>query len=85
MSVVNKSLRGPSRVRKGQYGILIFNRYHDFHGYLLTGCLRRFVSTRARPAAQRDIRKWIKSGLQKKPEVGVRRDRYTGGSNQLDK
>ena len=41
-------------------------------------------STRC-PAAQQDIKKLMELGLQKKPDVEIHLDRYTGEVNQPDK
>ncbi|MFM0394135.1 enoyl-CoA hydratase/isomerase family protein [Paraburkholderia phytofirmans] len=44
-----------------------------------------FITSVQRPAAQRDIKKLMELGLQKKPDVEIHLDRYTGQVNQPDK
>jgi enoyl-CoA hydratase/carnithine racemase len=44
-----------------------------------------FIASVQRPAAQRDIKKLMELGLQRKPEVEIHLDRYTGEVNQGDK
>ncbi|SOE87284.1 Enoyl-CoA hydratase/carnithine racemase [Burkholderia sp. YR290] len=44
-----------------------------------------FITSVQRPAAQQDIKKLMELGLQKKPDVEIRLDRYTGEVNQPDK
>lgn len=44
-----------------------------------------FITSVQRPAAQRDIKKLMDLGLQKKPDVEIHLDRYTGEVNQPDK
>lgn len=45
----------------------------------------RFIASVQRPAAQRNIKKLMELGLQKKPDVEIHLDRYTGKVNQPDK
>jgi enoyl-CoA hydratase/carnithine racemase len=44
-----------------------------------------FITSVQRPAAQRDIKKLMELGLQKKPDVEIHLDRYTGEVNQPGK
>jgi enoyl-CoA hydratase/carnithine racemase len=44
-----------------------------------------FITSVQRPAAQRDIKKLMELGLQKKPDVEIHLDRYTGEVNQPSK
>ncbi|MFM0057889.1 enoyl-CoA hydratase/isomerase family protein [Paraburkholderia phytofirmans] len=44
-----------------------------------------FITSVQRPAAQRDIKKLMELGLQKRPDVEIHLDRYTGQVNQPDK
>ncbi|PRX26502.1 enoyl-CoA hydratase/carnithine racemase [Paraburkholderia sp. BL18I3N2] len=44
-----------------------------------------FITSVQRPAAQRDIKNLMELGLQKKPDVEIHLDRYTGQVNQPDK
>src|SRR5471032_3254602 len=44
-----------------------------------------FITSVQRPAAQRDIKKLMELGLQKKPDVEIHLDQYTGEVNQPSK
>ncbi|MCY1384785.1 hypothetical protein D9M69_730830 [compost metagenome] len=44
----------------------------------------RFIASVQRPAAQRNIKKLLELGLQKKADVEIHLDRYTGQVNQPD-